>query len=185
MGWASDRLTALPKEGVIGSPPTNWELGTRDAGSYATFSDVVDYFVWLGGRVTKSSDRRARIESAAKAIHDHEQQLGHAMMHGTGNLRGLAELPGVTIIAGADNAGREGVVSLTLDHMESVELVSFLNARGVRTHARMDDHYCGNVLRPLGLKSCVRVSFSHYNTEQEVAQFLTAMNEASTLAESR
>ena len=103
-------------------------------------------------------------------------------MHGTGNLRGLAELPGVTIIAGADNAGREGVVSLTLDHMESVELVSFLNARGVRTHARMDDHYSGNVLRPLGLKSCVRVSFSHYNTKQEVAQFLTAMNEASSLA---
>ncbi len=146
---------------------------------------MVEYFVWLGGRLTKSSDRRARIEAAAKAIHDHEQQLGHAMAHGTGNLRGLAELPGVTIIAGADNAEREGVISLTLDHMDSVELVAFLNARGVRTHARMDDHYSGNVLRPLGLKSCVRVSFSHYNTEQEVAQFLTAMNEASTLAESR
>ncbi|HEX7110310.1 MAG TPA: aminotransferase class V-fold PLP-dependent enzyme [Aestuariivirga sp.] len=182
VGWASDRLTALPKEGVIGGPPTNWELGTRDAGSYASFSDVVDYFVWLGGRLTKSNDRRARVEVAAKAIHDHEQRLGHAIMHGTGNLRGLAELPDVAIIAGADNAGREGVVSLTLDHMEAVKLVSFLNARGVRTHARMDDHYSGNVLRPLGLKSCVRVSFSHYNTEQEVAQFLTAMNEASSLA---
>jgi selenocysteine lyase/cysteine desulfurase len=34
------------------------------------------------------------------------------------------------------------------------------------------------VLGPLGLKSCVRVSFSHYNTQAEVAQFLTAMNEA-------
>ena len=43
----------------------------------------------------------------------------------------------------------------------------------------MDDHYSGNVLAPLGLKSCVRISYSHYNTEQEVAQFLTAMNEAS------
>ena len=52
MGWASDRLTALPKEGVIGGPPANWELGTRDAGSYATFSDLVDYFVWLGGRLS-------------------------------------------------------------------------------------------------------------------------------------
>jgi cysteine desulfurase/selenocysteine lyase len=68
--------------------------------------------------------------------------------------------------------------------MESVELVAFLNARGIRTHARMDDYYSGNVLHPLGLKSCVRVSFSHYNTEQEVAQFLTAMNEASGLHKS-
>jgi cysteine desulfurase/selenocysteine lyase len=179
VGWASDRLTALTKETVIGSPATTWELGTRDAGSYATFSDVVEYFDWLGGHFTKSADRRARIEAAAKAIHDHEQQLGHAMAHGTGNLRGLAELPGVTIIAGADNAEREGVISLTLEQMDSLELVAFLNARGIRTHARMDDHYSGNVLRPLGLKSCVRVSFSHYNTEQEVAQFLTAMNEVS------
>jgi cysteine desulfurase/selenocysteine lyase len=179
VGWASDRLTALTKETVIGGPATNWELGTRDAGSYATFSDVVEYFVWLGGRFTKSSDRRARIEAAAKAIHGHEQHLGHAMAQGTGNLRGLAEMPGVTIIAGADNANREGVISLTLDNMDSVKLVAFLNARGVRTHARMDDHYSGNVLHPLGLKACVRVSFSHYNTEQEVAQFLTAMNEAS------
>ena len=35
----------------------------------------------------------------------------------------------------------------------------------------------GNVLAPLGLKDCVRVSFSHYNSLAEVAQFLTAMNE--------
>lgn len=183
VGWASDRLTTLPKEAVIGGAPINWELGTRDAGSYATFSDVVEYFVWLGGRIAKSNDRRAQIESAAKAIHDREQQIGHAMMHGTGNLRGLAELPGVTIIGGADNTGREGVVSLTLDHMESGDLVGFLNARGIRTHVRKDDHYSGNVLSPLGLKSCVRVSFSHYNTEREVAQFLTAMNEAISMAE--
>ena len=183
VGWASDRLTTLPKETVIGGAPVNWELGTRDAGSYATFSDVVEYFVWLGGRIAKSNDRRAQIESAAKAIHDREQQIGHAMMHGTGNLRGLAELPGVTIIGGADNTGREGVVSLTLDHMESDDLVGFLNARGIRTHVRKDDHYSGNVLSPLGLKSCVRVSFSHYNTEREVAQFLTAMNEAISMAE--
>ena len=180
VGWASHRLTALPKETLSGGSPLNWELGTRDAGSYATFSDVVDYLVWLGGHFTTSSDRRAGIEAAAIAIHDHEQRITRAMMHGTGNLRGLADLPGVNLIAGADHPGREGVVSLTLDHMESGALVAFLNARGIRTHMRKDDHYCGNVLRPLGLKSCVRVSFSHYNTEQEVAQFLTAMNEAAS-----
>lgn len=182
VGWASDRLTALPKEAIAGGSPVSWELGTRDAGSYATFSDVVDYFAWLGGHFTKSGNRRARIEAAARAIHDHEQQISQAMMHGTGNLRGLAELPGLTIIGGADNVAREGVVSLTLNHMESGELVTFLNTRGIRTHVRKDDHYCGNVLRPLGLRSCVRVSFSHYNTGQEVAQFLAAMNEASRLA---
>jgi selenocysteine lyase/cysteine desulfurase len=178
IGWASDRLTACPKEGVIGGAPTNWELGTRDSGSYATFSDVVSYFDWLGGKFTSDSTPRARIEAAAAAIHDHEQSLIRAMMHGTGNLPGLAEMDGVMVIGGADNTGREGVVSLTLEGVDSGDLVAHLGKHGIRTHIRNDDHYCGNILKPLGLKSCVRVSISHYNTEQEVAQFLSAMTSA-------
>jgi selenocysteine lyase/cysteine desulfurase len=182
IGWASDRLTACPKEGVIGGAPSNWELGTRDSGSYATFSDVVGYFDWLGSKFSKSPDLRTRIEAAAKAIHSHERTLIDAMMHGTGNLPGLAEMPQVTVIGGIDNVGREGVVSLTLAGMDSADLVAHLNKHGVRTHIRNDDHYCGNILKPLGLKSCVRVSISHYNTEREVAQFLSAMDGAVALS---
>jgi cysteine desulfurase/selenocysteine lyase len=176
IGWASDRLTACTKETVIGGAATNWEQGTRDAGSYATFSDVVAYFLWLGGKFTADTDERTRIEAAADAIHHHEQKLTVAMMHGVGNQRGLADIPGVTVIGGADNMQREGVISLTSDQMESGALVELLSEHGVRTHIRNDDHYCGNILTPLELKSCVRVSISHYNTEAEVAQFLTAMN---------
>ena len=178
VGWASDRLTACPKETVIGGAATNWEQGTRDSGAYATFSDVVDYLGWLGARFTDTPDRRTRIEAAADAIHSHESALLTAMMHGTGNLRGLAEMPGVTVIGGTDNPGREGVVSLTLAGMDSGALVAFLGARGIRVHIRLNDHYCGNILGPLGLQSCIRVSVSHYNSLAEVSRFLAAMDEA-------
>jgi selenocysteine lyase/cysteine desulfurase len=177
VGWASDRLTACTKETVIGGPPTSWEMGTRDTGSYATFSDVVDYLAWLGRQHTEDPGRRACLEAAGRAIHAHEQALAEAMVHGTGNLRGLAEIPGLHVIGGAGNARREGVVSLWVEGRPSEEIVAFLNARGVRTHTRKADHYSGNVLSPLGLADCVRVSFSHYNTIAEVAQFLTAINE--------
>lgn len=177
IGWASDRLTLLPKETVIGGPATNWEMGTRDTGAYATFSNVVEYLVWLGGHFTRSDDRRTRLEAAARAIHGQEQALAEAMLNGTGNLRGLKDIPGLHVIGGADNARREGVVSVWLDGRPSEEVVTFLNARGIRTHTRKADHYSGNVLAPLGLADCVRVSFSHYNTLAEVGQFLTAMNE--------
>ncbi len=177
VGWASDRLTACTKETVIGGPATSWEMGTRDTGSYATFSDVVSYLEWLGHQYTDDPSRRARLEAAACAIHDHEQALAEAMVLGTGNLRGLADIPGLHIIGGPDNARREGVVSLWMDGHKSEEIVAFLNARGVRTHTRKADHYSGNVLNPLNLKDCVRVSFSHYNTLAEVAQFLTAIND--------
>lgn len=177
VGWASDRLTACTKETVIGGPATSWEMGTRDTGSYATFSDVVGYLDWLGSQFSQSQDRRARLEAAAMAIHAHERMLAEAMVNGTGNLRGLKDIPGLHIIGGSDNARREGVVSLWIEGKPSEGIVAFLNERGIRTHTRKADHYSGNVLTPLGLRDCVRVSFSHYNTLAEVAQFLTAMNE--------
>ena len=176
IGWASDRLSDCTKETVIGGAAANWEQGTRDAGSYATFSDVVNYLEWLGRNFAPGDDRRSHIIAAAHAVHLHEDRLISAMMHGVGNHRGLADIPGVSIIGGVNNPGREGVVSLTLDAMESGTLVSFLNDHGVRTHIRNNDHYCGNILTPLGLQNCIRVSISHYNTEAEVGQFLEAMN---------
>ena len=177
-GWASDRLTACAKEQIVGGPATAWELGTRDAAAYATFSDVVDYFDWLGTHFTDNPDRRARIEAAASAIHHHEAGLLHAMLHGMGNRRGLADMPGVTIIGGTGTEGREGVVSLVLDKMPSEALVTFLRGKGIRVHIRNNDHYCGNILHPLKLESCIRVSVCHYNSQAEVAAFLDAMEEA-------
>ncbi|GAB4394727.1 MAG: cysteine desulfurase-like protein [Kiloniellaceae bacterium] len=177
VGWASERLTGLPKEHLLGGPAENWELGTRDTGAYATFSDVVDYFDWLGGHFTDSGDKRQRIEAAAGAIHAHEKTLTDAMLYGTGNLKGLTELPGVGIIGGADNPAREGLVSLTVEGKDASEVVAALNEQGVRTHTRKADHYSGNILTPLGLPSAVRVSLCHYNTVEEVARFLAVMAE--------
>ncbi len=182
VAWASDRLTAMPREMLQNGPADNWEFGTRDTGAYATFSDVVDYFAWLGSNFTDSDDERTRIEAAAKAIHAHEKSLTDAMLFGTGNLKGLTELPGVSIIGGVDNPAREGLVSLTLAGMPAADLVKALNEQGIRTHVRKADHYSGNVLNPLGLDACVRVSMCHYNSEAEVAQFLAAMAEIATNA---
>lgn len=175
IGWASDRLS-LQTEALEGAAPGTWELGTRDAGAYATWSDVVAYLDWLGGEVSDAASPRARVEAAAQAIHTQEAALTQAILHGTGNHRGLADIPGVTLIGGA--GPREGVVSLALANMPSADLVAHLGARGVRVHIRKNDHYCGNVLGPLGLETCIRVSYSHYNTLAEIAQFLEAMNDA-------
>lgn len=177
IAWVSDRLHAIKHEHLIDAPGNPWEFGTRDTGAYVTFSDVVAYFDWLGGEVSEATDRRARIVAAGEAIHAHEAGLVAAMVHGTGNLKGLAELPGVGIIGGADNPRREGLVSLTVAGMDAPEVVTALRARGIRTHTRKADHYSGNILTPLGLDAAVRVSMCHYNSEAEVAQFLQAMRE--------
>ena len=175
LAWISDRMTAIEHDSLVGAPEGNWELGTRDTGAYATLSDVTDYLEWLGAQITDSTDRRARFKAAGTAIHDHEKSLTDAMIHGTGNLPGLASMPRVRIIGGIDNPAREGLVSLHVEGVASADVVTMLNREGIRTHLRKADHYSGNILDPLGLDGCVRVSMCHYNSVHEVAQFLAVM----------
>lgn len=177
LAWASDRLAALPHNHLDDAPGDPWELGTRDAGSYATFSDVVRYFEWLGGEVGGGDDPRDRIEAAGRAIHRMETALTDAMLKGVGNQKGLVEMPGVRVIGGVDNPAREGLVSFSVDGVKAADIVERLNQRGIRTHTRSADHYSGNVLRPLGLDGAVRVSVCHYNTVGEVARFLAEMQD--------
>ncbi len=175
VAWISDRLTKLPHNSLIDGPEENWEMGTRDTGSYATLSDVVSYFEWLGEQVSGATDRREKFIAAGEAIHAQEKALTDAMIHGTGNLAGLKDMEKVQILGGVDNPAREGLVSLTVSGVPSVDVVKALNAQGIRTHLRKADHYSGNILDPLGLESCVRVSMCHYNSTHEVAQFLAVM----------
>ena len=177
VAWVSDRLSQLPLEALIDGPVENWEMGTRDTGAYATFSDVVDYFDWLGGQVSDATNKRSRIEAAGAAIKAHEKILTDAMLFGSGNLPGLTDLEGVTIVGGPDNPAREGLVCFALDTVPALEIVDQLNQSGIRTHIRKADHYSGNILNPLGLTAAVRVSMCHYNTMSEVAAFLTAIKE--------
>lgn len=175
LAWISDRFAALPHDSLIGGPEDTWEMGTRDTGAYATLSAVTAYFEWLGGEVCEATDRREKIVAAGAAMQTQERALTDAMIFGTGNLQGLADMPKVHLIGGAENEAREGLVSLYVDGVASIDVVTLLNAQGIRTHLRKDDHYSGNILTPLGLKSCVRVSMCHYNSPHEVAQFLAAM----------
>lgn len=175
IAWVSDRLAALPHECLKGGPPLAWEFGTRDTGAYATFSDVVDYFDWLGAQVSDAEDRRSRIEAAGRAIHDQETALTDALLHGTGNLPGLTDLPGVTILGGADNPAREGLVSFALEQVPAADVVAHLRGDGIRVHIRKPDHYSGNILDPLGLEGCIRVSLCHYNSLEEVTALLTSV----------
>ena len=177
IAWASDRLSTLSIETLKDGPAGNWEMGTRDTGAYATFSDVVRYFEWLGQQVSDATAPRAQIEAAGVAIHDHEKHLTDALLFGTGNLAGLADLPDATILGGTDNPDREGLVCFSLKSVPAAEIVEKLHAQGIRSHLRKAAHYSGTIMTPLGLAAAVRVSLCHYNTLDEVRALLTAIKD--------
>ena len=179
VAWVSDRLCTLGKEQLVGGPSQNWELGTRDAGSYATFSDVVDYLDWLGSNFTNSDSARERLEASSLAIKSHEQELVNLALHGSENLIGLIKNEQIEIIGDLASTSREGVVSFYLKNNPSSLIVEKLRQRKIRVHIRKDDHYCGNILKPLNQKDCIRFSICHYNSKAEVIEFLKAINEIS------
>ncbi|MDW3178245.1 MAG: aminotransferase class V-fold PLP-dependent enzyme [Acidimicrobiia bacterium] len=179
VAWVSDRLANAPHDQLFGAPANVWELGTRDTSAYAAFSEVVRYLEWLGSQVAEDADSkspRALIEAAAVAIRRQEQDLVDAMMWGAGGLLGLGQLDNVTVVGPETSEHRSGMVSFTIDGIDSLEVVDVLNADGVRTHARKQDYYSAGVLVPLDLENCVRASASHYNTRREVEQMLATVN---------
>ena len=177
LAWVSDRLTKMNHEQLFDGPPENWELGTRDTGSYATISNVVQYLEWLGEKIEKTESRSVKLFNAAKAIAAQETALTDLMINGEDNIKGLKDLSGVEIIGGLKNPYRSGLVSFRINGTSSHLLVDFLNDKGIRTHVRKADHYSGNILDPLGWEDCVRVSVCHYNSSEEIKSLLLALNE--------
>ncbi|MBT6348723.1 MAG: aminotransferase class V-fold PLP-dependent enzyme, partial [Proteobacteria bacterium] len=177
VAWASPRLSTLPHEKLDGTADDFWELGTRDTGAFATFSEVVNYLDWLGSQVSDESDRRSRLESAGRAMAAQEAHLVDTAINGVEGQTGIRNLPGAYIVGGPDNPYREGLVSYAFSHIPSVDVVSGLNDRGIRTHLRKADYFSGNILDPLGMESCIRTSFCHYNSKDEILALLKALAE--------
>jgi selenocysteine lyase/cysteine desulfurase len=176
-GWLSPRLSQVQHEHMQGKPETYWEFGSRDPGIFAAHSAVVDYLAWLGSRYSATTDRRQRIVAAGEAMARHETALLQLLLFGDGEIKGLSQRPRIELIGPADLAGRQGIVSFRLAGLSSPDLVSALAERGIRTHARITDAYSGHILDELGLPDCLRVSFCHYNTPDEVRLLLTALED--------
>lgn len=182
VAWLSDRMATIRHDQLDGAPADVWELGTRDTSAYAAFSEVVRYLEWLGrelGTDDAEPTSRSLIERAAVGIQAQEQGLVDAMLHGTGGLAGLAQLPGVSVVGPVASEHRSGMVSFEIDGLGATDVVEALNTDGVRTHARKRDYYSAGILVPLGIEDCVRASVCHYNSLAEVEQMLATVNRLS------
>lgn len=175
--WLSPRLSRVDHDRLLGKPDDAWELGSRDPAAFAAVSEMVAYLEWLGGHFNETTSRRERLLAAARAMHAQEIELTTRLIHGCEALDGLAQLPGVRLIGETDSPWREGVVSFAVAGRDAVDIVARLGEHGIRVHARKDDTFSGNILRPLGLPSVTRISLAHYNTASEVDQCLAALKE--------
>jgi len=86
---------------------------------------------------------------------------------------GLARLPGVRLLGGAEPA--LGVVSFVLDGVHAHDVSTILDRQGIAVRA---GHHCAQpLMRHFGVAATVRASFAVYNTRAEVDALLAGLHE--------
>ena len=169
--------------------PNCWEWGTLNHECIAGITACVEYIADVGraaggdGRLGRpssearpvASGRRAAIEAAYEAIHEHERSLMERLM------AGLANIPGTKIYGITDPARfhqRCGTLAVRIDGHTPLELATKLGERGFFTWD--GNYYALNLTEHLDVEKSggfLRIGLVHYNTMDEVDCLLAALRE--------
>jgi selenocysteine lyase/cysteine desulfurase len=182
----SDRISRLPHyklAPVPDSPPESWELGFRNPADFAPIIEVVNYLAWLGQEcfpapsVQGSRDKRQLVKLGQVAIRQYEHGLVRAMLDGVGHTAGLRAIDRVTIY-GAQQPEfyhlKEPTLAFSISGQSSDQVATTLWNK-YRIAVRSGDHYAPETHTQLGVTESVRASLAHYNTINEVREFLEAV----------
>lgn len=176
-GELLERLPAYRVRPAGDRPPGKWETGTPQLESIAGLLGTFDYLASLGrayGGASPMSTRREALHAAMRAIADYERELVGPL------LGGLRALPGARVLGITDPArfdARVPTVALTLAGHDPHEVAKHLASRAINVWD--GDMYAVELMRALGLadEGVVRIGLVHYNTAEEVARVLEALEE--------
>ena len=176
--------------------PNCWEWGTLNHECIAGIAACVEYLADLGrharescgedetcgdGRIGHPSSearpltRRAAIEAAYAAIHEHESALLQRM------IAGLVKIPALKIYGITDPARfheRCATLAIRVDGHTPLELSTQLGDRGFFTWD--GNYYALNLTEHLDVEKSggfLRIGLVHYNTVEEVDRLLAALRE--------
>lgn len=172
--YLAPRMAKLPHWQFRGLQEEDWALGTIDEATLAGFSAVVEYIISLGQHFSESQERRQQILAGMENIHSHSQALLEGALWGLDGAKGLLDLDHITVY-GLDTKNLENRTSLigfTIEGMSGMEAAQEYAKRGISISPRLDNVYSKHILDVLGVSYLLRVSMCHYNTLDEIREFL-------------
>jgi cysteine desulfurase family protein (TIGR01976 family) len=156
--------------------PNCWEWGTLNHECIAGIAACVEYLADVGRRTRPDvSTRRAAIEAAHEAIHEHERGLLQRIMSG------LNKIPGLKIYGITDPKRfneRCATLAVRIEGHTPLELAAKLGDRGFFTWD--GNYYALNLTEHLDVEKSggfLRIGLVHYNTTEEVDRLLAALRE--------
>jgi cysteine desulfurase family protein (TIGR01976 family) len=164
--------------------PNCWEWGTLNHECIAGITACVEYLADLGRGSNKMrvrdgagtsgvNERRAAIEAAYGAIHEHESGLLKKV------IAGLQKIPGLKIYGITDPARfneRCATLAVRINGHTPLELATKLGERGFFSWD--GNYYALNLTEHLDVEKSggfLRLGFVHYNTVEEVDRLLAAL----------
>ncbi|OLO09880.1 hypothetical protein BTW10_17710 [Chromohalobacter japonicus] len=189
--WLSRRLCLAMRD----APPSGLMPPHRDEApaALASITEWVAYLDWLGGYFSTAIPRRPRLVAASEAIRAHERALLQRLLHGVDDGMpttstaittttttpplsrcGLQEHPRVRVIGAPHARWRDGTLAFDVRGIEAWEVVQWLAASGISAQLLRSPE-AERVLAPFGYKAATRLSVSHYNSEEEIAACLQAL----------
>ena len=156
--------------------PNCWEWGTLNHECISGIEACVEYIADLGRRSDlQVRNRRAAIEAAYAAIHEHERGLLEKMMNGLKSISGL-RIYGITDPARYHE--RCTTFAVRIEDHTPLELATKLGDRGFFTWD--GNYYALNLTEHLDVEKSggfLRIGLVHYNTTDEVDRLLAALRE--------
>lgn len=168
------RLEAYKVRPAPSDPPGKWETGTQSFESLAGVSAAVDYLASLGSAV--EAPRRTALQAGMKAIGGHEQALTQAFLAAAKHLDGVT-VHGPT----APGANRTPTFAVSVAGLNPDEVQRRLGEQGIFVWS--GHYYAVEVMRRLGVLDeggLVRIGFVHYNTTEELARVVAALDQLTT-----
>jgi len=168
-----ERLQPYKVRANTNAVPQRWEWGTLNHECIAGITACVDYLADLG-RTAETRSRRQALVNAYALIHQHEQELANVLANGLQKISGL-KLYGISDPARFDR--RCPTFAVRIDGFTPLQLATALGDRGFFTWD--GNYYALNLTERLDVEKdggFLRIGLAHYNTQEEVERFLTALN---------
>ena len=132
--------------------PYKFEAGTPNIADVIAFNEALKFVIGLGNKEDVLSYEQTLLNEATER---------------------LKEIPGLTIIGEADQ--KIGVISFIIEGLHHFDIGMMLDAKGIAVRT---GHHCTQpLMNRFGIDGTVRVSFSIYNTLEEVSIFTDSLKQ--------
>ena len=151
--FGGEMIEYVYEQSVTFAPlPQKFEAGTQNVGGAIGLVAAIHYLNQVGYEAI------GKIESELTAY----------------TLKGLAQIPHVTVYGNADNSqGRCGVISFNLDGVHPHDVSSILDMDGIAIRA---GHHCAQpLMKYMGITATCRLSLYFYNTKEDVDRLLASL----------